>query len=192
MVDLASGFSSVSTAALGGVISSSVITYVLGARRAEREVLRSKLESLYSDLSREMRLIHVRANACADDVWRLEQAQEIIPEAVDSKHAADVECAVCYDKYSTLINIYFPKVVPVYQAFFSVYQAINALHIQTQVDLLLSGKTSVSRYDEILRKVEELTPCVKAVHSALMYEADKINCPLWRRPFLKMRHDPTV
>ncbi|WP_330565845.1 hypothetical protein [Pseudomonas yamanorum] len=192
MVDVVSGLSTVFTAALGGVISSSVITYALGARRAEREVLRNKLESLYTDLSREMRLIHVRANACADDVWKLEQAQETIPESEDPKDAADVEGAVSYDKYSTLINIYFPKVVPAYQAFFTVYQAINGLHIRTQVELLLSNKISVSRYDEILKKVEELTPCIKAVHSALMYEADKINCPLWRRPFLKIRHDPTV
>ncbi|SDU97245.1 hypothetical protein SAMN05216558_1337 [Pseudomonas vancouverensis] len=190
VVDLISGFSSVLTAALGGLISSGVITYVLGARRAEREVLRGKLESLYTELSKDMRLVHVRANACVDDVQKLEQDQSIDSDVPDS--AKNTESQLPFDRYSSLINIYFPSVVPAYQNFFSVYQAVNALHIRTQVDLLLNGKTSVSRFDDILKKASELGPCAMAVHSALLYEADKINCPLWRRPFLKKRHDPTV
>lgn len=190
-MDVVSGLSSVATAAVGGIISSSVITYVLGARRSEREVLRTKLESLYTELSRDMRHMHVHANKSADAVWEIENAK-VLPDEISSKQESlDTQAELPFDKYLTVINIYFPSVVPAYEAFFKTYQRINAIEIGVRIAHLLPLEGNVSSQHQVIAQaVEDFAARATEVHIAMLHEADKINCPLWRRILLTKRQNP--
>jgi len=190
-MDVVSGLSSVATAALGGIISSSVITYVLGARRSEREILRSKLELLYTDLSRDMRHMHVQANHLADAVRKYENATELSDEIISELDSSQPQLELPFDKYLTIINIYFPDVVPAYENFFKAYQRIHSIEFGVRLEYIMpSDDRLLPQHGLIIQTVEELVARTVDVHIALLHEADKINCPLWRRLFLAKRKSP--
>jgi|GEM_PF-3436680 hypothetical protein len=181
-------FSSIFSALVGGAISSSVITYVLGARRAEREILRNKLEGLYIEISRDMRHMHVEATRMANEVRKIDQKQAL-PEQ-DAVSVPGDEVQPRSDEHNTLINIYFPEAIPAYEKYFSTYQAINSIRFGAGLDFVIDPENSLPRYAEIMVKTEDLTRYAKELHTALLYEADKINCSIFARRFISKRSNP--
>jgi hypothetical protein len=181
-------FSSIISALVGGAISSSVITYVLGARRAEREILRNKLEGLYVEISKDMRNMHVNATRMASEVRKIDQKQAL-PEPQVVSVPGD-EAQPRSDEHWTLINIYFPQAIPAYEKYFSTYQAINSIRFGAGLDFVIDPEHSLPRHAEIMDNIEDLIRNARELHTALLYEADKINCSIFARPFLVRRSNP--
>lgn len=187
MSDVVVGVGSILSVTLGAVISSGVITYLLGAKRAERELLRAKLEKLYIDISKDIRRVHVQANHCCDYVMDIESgkdADEAMAE-YDQKNPDDETPP--WDAYTSIINIYFPRAATPYSNFLKKSQEINGLRFEVAIHIIISPVKEGS-YKRISSKLPELVQCAKGVHAALLYEADRLNRPLWKL-FLRRRKE---
>ncbi len=191
MSDVLAGFGTVVSATLGGVISSGLITYTLGARRAEKELLRTKLEKLYIEISRDIRKAHILAHSCCKRVLQLEKEEnkhEVFEGLADDAPADESPSS---DVYNTIINIYFPSSTDAYRNFWSKFQEINSFSIGIVIDSI-SKPVPKGSYEQIMNKIPELNAYATQLHAALLFEADKLNCPLWKRIFLRRRADPGV
>lgn len=185
MAGITDGMISILTSVAGGAISSGTITYVLGARRAEREVRRAKLEALFAELSRDMRRMYISGNRLANEVRLLERGKK--PEDDEDLYALELGVS---DKYYTIINIYFPAVVAAYEQYFSAWQAVNSINSRVVVQIACDNAIDGHPSSEIEEKLRELSSLGRQVHAALLYEADRLNTPIWKRAFLRPRNNP--
>ncbi|MBD8601482.1 hypothetical protein IFT80_02375 [Pseudomonas sp. CFBP 8771] len=169
--------SSILPAVFGGFISSGLITYYLGAMRAEREVRRNKLEGVYAEMEQNIRRLQAYGARQLSNLSKIENNLPLLENGEkDSSSGPTV-----VDRHLTILTIYFPSVTPSYRAFFSACQNLNGIVISQEIHRSLNEGPLPSRRAEAKLIFESLFGLGEQVSLDLLYEADKINCsPLFR------------
>lgn len=175
------------SAIIAGGISSSVITYYFGAKRAEREVLRAKLESLYVDISQSIRSVHSKSGSIFMDIRNFELGYKTFDETFKT----DDDPPVDVDRFTSVINIYFPDAAPAFHSYWSTYQRVNAIWLDVMIPCVGGKSPQTTRHQEMEGLLTALASRGRDVHVALLYEAAKINRPFWRRVGFKKRKFPS-
>ena len=165
-----------------------MVTYYFGARRAEREILRTKLESLYVDLSKAMRAIYSSSAKSVIFVRGFELGYRTYSEVFEIEDAFDIDV----DRYTSVISIYFPAAVKSFGEYWAAYQNINSIRFDVQISSDGVEAKGQHRHHDMDVALTKLSMLGKKLHVALLYEAAKINTPIWRRFRFKANSIPNL
>lgn len=162
------------TSFLGGGFVSGFVTYYLTSRRAEREVLRGKLESVYREFSVYSRRVHIGANNVG--TYLLKRKYDKDTEYNVDQNVGELDL----DSLGAKIEIYFPCVSSSYVEYIRAMQKIHGIGLDVYIG---SMGQEVDDAPQALHAaaVKVLLEKSKCVMHKLLVEAAKINRPFWNR-----------
>ena len=162
------------TVLMSGVISG-IVTFVLNARRSERDFRREKLETLFTVADKYCKVLATTFL----DYYRIFKGELNLKEVLELHIKRSEGKESNHEKVEMLISIYFPNIYSAYQDLMAARKTVVEITLDYQRSYE-SGNTDGNKYlevfDEAMKRLFETSDTLKKL---ILVQAQYVNAPLW-------------
>ena len=163
------------TVLFGGVLSG-IITYSLNARKSERELLRQKLELLYTHTHKYIATLighYIQYYPVVNGVMSLNELYDLQIKSAEKSTST-------HEQIEMLIAVYFPKVQSAYDQLLVARDQLAEFHSNFSLEYKRGKTDSAKHKAELKIGLDALNIAEKALRAKILNQAAWINQPWWK------------